>query len=37
MKIYRIIPAALLLLVLAGCGKQYKAKALYLNFLKCML
>ena len=34
MKIYRIIPAALLLLVLAGCGKQYKAKALVSEFLE---
>ncbi|RKW59055.1 MAG: hypothetical protein D8B52_07180 [Prevotella sp.] len=34
MKIYRIIPAALLLLVLAGCGKQHKAKALVSEFLE---
>ena len=34
MKIYRIIPAVLLLLVLAGCGKQYKAKALVSEFLE---
>lgn len=34
MKIYRIIPAVLLLLVLAGCSKQHKAKALVSEFLE---
>ena len=34
MKIYRIIPAVLLLIVLAGCCKQHKAIALVSEFLE---